>query len=191
MHRKHDHSCDGKQLAFQEEALELEGNRGETAISPYDRKDDDAGQELIQGSVWLKDSRYDWAVCSNNGHSHLLRTEQGGLHSLGAPILEKISRRERLCSSPHSSLELEWENEVGLTPPQQCDSVTEDDFVYIPGADTSSNHSTPISNENDLEWDGDLASVQISGFDLGTERLISEIEHMTAEALKEPVAVVR
>ncbi|KAK8781892.1 hypothetical protein V5799_016766, partial [Amblyomma americanum] len=65
--------------------------------------------------------------------------------------------RERLNSSPHSSLDLEWENEVGLTPPQQCASAADDDFVYVPGADTCSNHSTPLSNENDLEWDGDLS----------------------------------
>ncbi|XP_064458453.1 uncharacterized protein LOC135368846 isoform X2 [Ornithodoros turicata] len=175
-------------LAFQEEALELEGNKGDVTTSPYDLKDD-AEQSLIPDSTWMKESAYDWALSSNNGLTHLVRAEPGGLHC--TPMLVRLSKRERLCSSPHSSLELEWENEVGLTPPQQCDSVTEDDFVYVPGADTSSNHSTPLSNENDLEWDGDLASVQISGFDPDTEQLISEIEHMTSEALKEPAAAVR
>ncbi|KAL1440609.1 hypothetical protein MTO96_001161 [Rhipicephalus appendiculatus] len=99
--------------------------------------------------------------------------------------------RERLNSSPHSSLDLEWENEVGLTPPQRCASAADDDFVYVPGADTCSNHSTPLSNENDLEWDGDLSSVQIGGFDMETEQLISEIEQMTADALKEPSGASR
>ncbi|KAM7305757.1 uncharacterized protein ISCGN_015653, partial [Ixodes scapularis] len=100
--------------------------------------------------------------------------------------------RDRLNSSPHSSIDLEWENEVGLTPPNQFPaSATDDDFVCVPGADTCSNHSTPLSNENDLEWDGDLSSVQMSGFDMETEQLISEIEQMTAEALREPVGVVR
>lgn len=47
----------------------------------------------------------------------------------------------------------------GLTPPclESELPAAEDDFVCIPGAETCSNHSTPLSNENDLEWDGDLS----------------------------------
>ncbi|XP_035225933.1 uncharacterized protein LOC118198381 isoform X2 [Stegodyphus dumicola] len=70
-----------------------------------------------------------------------------GACSNGKPLKEQAS-----CSSPSSSVELEWENEDGLSP-----------VTHIPGPDDISSDtasclsqlSTPVSNGNEeLEWDG-------------------------------------
>lgn len=188
-----------KKLAFhQEDALELE-EEAKALPDTVEAPPISAGQRVVMRSKLSKEDN--WTGADHNawalaGEEEILNAAklrcQGHLPScpqFQAKAWEK--ERERLNSSPHSSLDLEWENEVGLTPPQQCASAADDDFVYVPGADTCSNHSTPLSNENDLEWDGDLSSVQIGGFDMETEQLISEIEQMTADALKEPSGASR
>lgn len=188
-----------KQLAFhQEDALELEE---EAKVQPPSAADETpplvGGQRVVVRSRLAKEDN--WTGADHNawalaGEEEILNVTKLHSHLPSCPqFLTKTweKERERLNSSPHSSLDLEWENEVGLTPPQQCTSAADEDFVYVPGADTCSNHSTPISNENDLEWDGDLSSVQIGGFDMETEQLISEIEQMTADALKEPSGASR
>lgn len=186
-----------KQLAFhQEDALELEE---EARVQPSAAETPPlvGGQRVVVRSRLAKEDN--WTGADHNawaltGEDEILNVTKLRSHLPSCPqFLTKTweKDRERLNSSPHSSLDLEWENEVGLTPPQQCTSAADEDFVYVPGADTCSNHSTPISNENDLEWDGDLSSVQIGGFDMETEQLISEIEQMTADALKEPSGASR
>lgn len=186
-----------KQLAFhQEDALELEE---ESKVQPSAAETPPlvGGQRVVVRSRLAKEDN--WTGADHNawaltGEEEILNVTRLRSHLPSCPqFLTKTweKERERLNSSPHSSLDLEWENEVGLTPPQQCTSAADEDFVYVPGADTCSNHSTPISNENDLEWDGDLSSVQIGGFDMETEQLISEIEQMTADALKEPSGASR
>lgn len=188
-----------KKLAFhQEDALELE-EEAKALPDTVEVPPISAGQRVVMRSKLSKEDN--WTGADHNawalaGEEEILNAAQlrcqGHLPScpqFQAKAWEK--ERERLNSSPHSSLDLEWENEVGLTPPQRCASAADDDFVYVPGVDTCSNHSTPLSNENDLEWDGDLSSVQIGGFDMETEQLISEIEQMTADALKEPSGASR
>ncbi|KAG8183134.1 hypothetical protein JTE90_024436 [Oedothorax gibbosus] len=76
-------------------------------------------------------------------------------------------------SSPSSSVDLEWENEDGLSP------VTHFSAREDPSSDTAdcSQLSTPVSNGNEeLEWDGHFTSTHITQLDMETERLISEIE---------------
>lgn len=188
-----------KKLAFhQEDALELE-EEAKALSDAVEAPPISAGQRVVMRSKLSKEDN--WTGADHNawalaGEEEILNAAklrcQGHLPScpqFQAKAWEK--ERERLNSSPHSSLDLEWENEVGLTPPQRCASAADEDFVYVPGPDTCSNHSTPLSNENDLEWDGDLSSVQIGGFDMETEQLISEIEQMTADALKEPSSASR
>lgn len=95
--------------------------------------------------------------------------------------------RDRLhtySSTPPSSLDLEWENEIGIAASQQLPHADEDYSMMM--SDTNSvysNCSTQTSNGNELEWDGDFTSAHISELDLETERLISEIEQMTSDAL--------
>lgn len=188
-----------KKLAFhQEDALELE-EEAKAQPDSVEAPPISAGQRVVVRSRlakednWTGADRNAWALAGEEDILNAAKLRcQGHLPScpqFQAKAWEK--ERERLNSSPHSSLDLEWENEVGLTPPQRCASAADDDFVYVPGVDTCSNHSTPLSNENDLEWDGDLSSVQIGGFDMETEQLISEIEQMTADALKEPSGASR
>ncbi|GFY52226.1 uncharacterized protein TNIN_175961 [Trichonephila inaurata madagascariensis] len=95
---------------------------------------------------------------------------------------EKHLKDHASCSSPSSSVELEWENEDGLSP-----------VTHLPGRDDSSSDtasclselSTPVSNGNEeLEWDGHFTSTHISQLDMETERLISEIERLTTGALQ-------
>ncbi|XP_023223954.1 uncharacterized protein LOC111625141 isoform X3 [Centruroides sculpturatus] len=65
--------------------------------------------------------------------------------------------------TPGSSLDLEWENEAGLTPPPHYLIPTTDDLTWFVLSENSSNHShpsTPVSNGNDLEWD--FTSVQVT-----------------------------
>ncbi|XP_077530954.1 uncharacterized protein LOC144142995 isoform X2 [Haemaphysalis longicornis] len=189
----------GKLAFHQEDALELEE---EAKVQPPSAAAAETpplvgGQRVVVRSRLAKEDN--WTGADHNawalaGEEEILNVTKLRSHLPSCPqFLTKTweKERERLNSSPHSSLDLEWENEVGLTPPQQCTSAADEDFVYVPGADTCSNHSTPISNENDLEWDGDLSSVQIGGFDMETEQLISEIEQMTADALKEPSGASR
>nr|XP_050050623.1 AP-1 complex-associated regulatory protein-like isoform X1 [Dermacentor andersoni] len=188
-----------KKLAFhQEDALELE-EEAKAQPDTVEAPPISVGQRVVMRSNLAKEDN--WTGADHNawalaGEEEILNTAklrcQG--HLPNCPQFQTKAwdkERERLNSSPHSSLDLEWENEVGLTPPQRCASATDDDFVYVPGVDTCSNHSTPLSNENDLEWDGDLSSVQIGGFDMETEQLISEIEQMTVDALKEPSGASR
>ncbi|XP_077505795.1 uncharacterized protein LOC144115332 isoform X2 [Amblyomma americanum] len=195
-----------EKLAFhQEDALELEEEAKMQQPDSVEVPPASVGQRVVMRSRLSKEDNWTgadhsaWALAGEEEILNVTRLQcQGHLPSLlavlsGPQFQAKAweKERERLNSSPHSSLDLEWENEVGLTPPQQCASAADDDFVYVPGADTCSNHSTPLSNENDLEWDGDLSSVQIGGFDMETEQLISEIEQMTADALKEPSGASR
>ncbi|CAN8020173.1 unnamed protein product [Ixodes persulcatus] len=188
-----------RKLAFQEETLELEEEAKQCEdignLPPLAQ-----GQKVVVRAKLAKDANWTGAMQDKwvlNGEEEILNVARlkDSAHLSNCPLVHgKVwdKERDRLNSSPHSSIDLEWENEVGLTPPNQFPaSATDDDFVCVPGADTCSNHSTPLSNENDLEWDGDLSSVQMSGFDMETEQLISEIEQMTAEALREPVGVVR
>uniref|UniRef100_G3MKB1 Uncharacterized protein n=1 Tax=Amblyomma maculatum TaxID=34609 RepID=G3MKB1_AMBMU len=189
-----------EKLAFhQEDALELEEEAKMQQSDAAEVPPASVGQRVVMRSRLSKEDNWtgadhsSWALAGEEEILNVTKLQcEGHLPScpqFHAKTWEK--ERERLNSSPHSSLDLEWENEVGLTPPQQCASAADDDFVYVPGADTCSNHSTPLSNENDLEWDGDLSSVQIGGFDMETEQLISEIEQMTADALKEPSGASR
>lgn len=122
-----------------------------------------SGQETTLGVTRLKDTGHldncEWAIMAISVDKHFL-VICNLFPSLTGPLLHgRPWQRERLGSSPHSSIDLEWENEVGLTPPclESELPAAEDDFVCIPGAETCSNHSTPLSNENDLEWDGDLS----------------------------------
>ncbi|CAN7938672.1 unnamed protein product [Ixodes hexagonus] len=188
-----------RKLAFQEETLELEEEA---------KQCDDIGNvpplaqgqkvelraKLARDATWTGAVQDKWILTGEEEILNAARLKDSG-HLSNCPLVHGKfwdKERDRLNSSPHSSIDLEWENEVGLTPPNQFPaSTTDDDFVCVLAADTCSNHSTPLSNENDLEWDGDLSSVQMSGFDMETEQLISEIEQMTAEALREPVGVVR
>ncbi|XP_077505799.1 uncharacterized protein LOC144115332 isoform X6 [Amblyomma americanum] len=195
----------GKLAFHQEDALELEEEAKMQQPDSVEVPPASVGQRVVMRSRLSKEDNWTgadhsaWALAGEEEILNVTRLQcQGHLPSLlavlsGPQFQAKAweKERERLNSSPHSSLDLEWENEVGLTPPQQCASAADDDFVYVPGADTCSNHSTPLSNENDLEWDGDLSSVQIGGFDMETEQLISEIEQMTADALKEPSGASR
>nr|XP_050050625.1 uncharacterized protein LOC126546948 isoform X2 [Dermacentor andersoni] len=188
----------GKLAFHQEDALELE-EEAKAQPDTVEAPPISVGQRVVMRSNLAKEDN--WTGADHNawalaGEEEILNTAklrcQG--HLPNCPQFQTKAwdkERERLNSSPHSSLDLEWENEVGLTPPQRCASATDDDFVYVPGVDTCSNHSTPLSNENDLEWDGDLSSVQIGGFDMETEQLISEIEQMTVDALKEPSGASR
>ncbi|KAL3242758.1 hypothetical protein MRX96_002521 [Rhipicephalus microplus] len=188
-----------KKLAFhQEDALELE-EEAKALPDAVEAPPISAGQRVVMRSKLSKEDNWTgadhnaWALAGEeeilNAAKLRCQGHQPSCPQFQAKAWEK--ERERLNSSPHSSLDLEWENEVGLTPPQRCASAADEDFVYVPGPDTCSNHSTPLSNENDLEWDGDLSSVQIGGFDMETEQLISEIEQMTADALKEPSSASR
>ncbi|GIX79974.1 hypothetical protein CDAR_577371 [Caerostris darwini] len=95
---------------------------------------------------------------------------------------QKHPKEGASCSSPSSSVELEWENEDGLSP-----------VTHIPGRDDPSSDtasclselSTPVSNGNEeLEWDGHFTSTHISQLDMETERLITEIERLTSGALQ-------
>lgn len=101
----------------------------------------------------------------------------------------------------------------GLTPPTNvAASVTDDDDITSMAITSTpsnvSRRSTPLSNGNDLEWDGDFNrsvvyilhrtrpsllmfikygcfSTHVTDIDTETEQLITEIERMTSKALSE------
>ncbi|EEC16993.1 hypothetical protein IscW_ISCW022230 [Ixodes scapularis] len=120
-------------LAFQEETLELEEEAKQCEdignLPPLAQ-----GQKVVVRAKLAKDANWTGAMQDKwvlNGEEEILNVA-------------------RLKDSAHLS--------NCLTPPNQFPaSATDDDFVCVPGADTCSNHSTPLSNENDLEWDGDLS----------------------------------
>ncbi|XP_013784780.2 AP-1 complex-associated regulatory protein-like isoform X1 [Limulus polyphemus] len=144
---------------------------------------------------WLGDDPQNWHIAGNDDfdsssdHSKVqdeslvpLFTGQKSLSSSVNHLLVR-DRLTTLNTTPPSSIDLEWEDEAGLTLP-----APEEEIASTFVSETTSNRSvrsTPPSNGNELEWDGEFTSVQMSQLDLETEQLISEIEKMTAEALND------
>ncbi|XP_046392629.1 uncharacterized protein LOC124160696 isoform X2 [Ischnura elegans] len=100
-------------------------------------------------------------------------------------------------STPHSSIDLEWEPEGLILPevPARLATIEDKELDYPVSAVCTSSQSAPwsrMSSPNSLEWDpceedggvvGD--SSVIYGEDAETEQLISEIEQLTSRALRE------
>lgn len=113
---------------------------------------------------WLKDAE-DWKSSdfgSQGETSHieatvpLLRCESSIADTNSVAGSQKWERLPAGNGTSGSSIDLEWENEAGLTPPPHFIIPTTDDLTWLGLSDISSNHShpsTPVSNGNDLEWD--------------------------------------
>lgn len=76
-----------------------------------------SGQETTLGVTRLKDTGHldncEWAIMAISVDKHFL-VICNLFPSLTGPLLHgRPWQRERLGSSPHSSIDLEWENEVG------------------------------------------------------------------------------
>ncbi|CAL1295387.1 unnamed protein product [Larinioides sclopetarius] len=164
------------QLGVDNEELELQE---ETVAAELFREADKIKQiaenstELINPAKLALDTTARWERI----HTSTKEAQEKGETSNGKHLKDQAS-----CSSPSSSVELEWENEDGLSP-----------VTHMPGRDDPSSDtasclselSTPVSNGNEeLEWDGHFTSTHISQLDMETERLISEIERLTSGALQ-------
>nr|XP_015910743.1 uncharacterized protein LOC107441864 isoform X2 [Parasteatoda tepidariorum] len=104
--------------------------------------------------------------------------------NFGDVSINEKQKKDASCSSPTSSVDLEWETEQGLSPVSHMPG--KDDISSDTTASCGSRASTPVSNGNEeLEWDGHFTSTQISQLDMETERLITEIELLTTGALQE------
>lgn len=131
---------------------------------------------------WLKDAE-DWRSKSQfNSHGEisqmevtvpLLRCDSSIADSNSITESQKWEKLPAENGTPGSSLDLEWENEAGLTPPPHYLIPTTDDLTWYVLSENSSNHSqpsTPVSNGNDLEWD--FTSVQVT--ENNKEQVISD-----------------
>ncbi|KAF8769830.1 hypothetical protein HNY73_017437 [Argiope bruennichi] len=171
-------SCVRSQLGVDNEELELQE---EIVATEFFKEADKIKQiaenstELINPAKLALDTTARWERFHTNS-----KESQG--QEKGETSNEKPLKEQASCSSPSSSVELEWENEDGLSP-----------VTHIPGRDDPSSDtasclselSTPVSNGNEeLEWDGHFTSTHISQLDMETERLISEIERLTSGALQ-------
>ncbi|KAF8769832.1 hypothetical protein HNY73_017437 [Argiope bruennichi] len=162
---------DNEELELQEEIVATEFFKEADKIKQIAEN----STELINPAKLALDTTARWERFHTNS-----KESQG--QEKGETSNEKPLKEQASCSSPSSSVELEWENEDGLSP-----------VTHIPGRDDPSSDtasclselSTPVSNGNEeLEWDGHFTSTHISQLDMETERLISEIERLTSGALQ-------
>ncbi|KAG8190867.1 hypothetical protein JTE90_010292 [Oedothorax gibbosus] len=61
-------------------------------------------------------------------------------------------------ATPNSSVDLEWENEIGFNSSNNLGAMEEPQWtVLTENTNTNNSHrSSPLSNSNGLEWDGDF-----------------------------------
>ncbi|XP_076368247.1 uncharacterized protein LOC143255831 isoform X2 [Tachypleus tridentatus] len=200
-----------KRLVQKEESMEME-----ITVSNETRQEAARMERLVQSPDimnpaklvfhsehfgWLGDEPQNWIIggdeeCdTSSNHSKVddsLVTLLSRQTSLNTSVNHLLTR-DRLTtfnSTPPSSIDLEWEDEAGLTPPPPSLLIPDDDGISAFVSDTTSRsiRSTPPSNGNELEWDGEFNSNEteyMSTFDQEAEQLISKIEKMTAEALLE------
>ncbi|XP_035225934.1 uncharacterized protein LOC118198381 isoform X3 [Stegodyphus dumicola] len=141
-------SCVRSQLGAENEEMELQEEAAAEACQEALRikKLAENSTELINPAKLALDSNALRKAEKDYLYKEADVSEKGAC-SNGKPLKEQAS-----CSSPSSSVELEWENEDGLSP-----------VTHIPGPDDISSDtasclsqlSTPVSNGNEeLEWDG-------------------------------------
>ncbi|XP_035221667.1 AP-1 complex-associated regulatory protein-like [Stegodyphus dumicola] len=81
-----------------------------------------------------------------------------------------------LGATPGSSVDLEWENEIGFNSSSNIGATEELQWMVLTENTNNSWRSSPISNSNGLEWDGDFTSVDISDLVAETQRLTVDVE---------------
>ncbi|GIY15587.1 hypothetical protein CEXT_602792 [Caerostris extrusa] len=64
-------------------------------------------------------------------------------------------------ATPGSSVDLEWENEIGFNS-SNFGATEELQWTVLTENTNNSYRSSPLSNSNGLEWDGDFTSVDVS-----------------------------
>lgn len=90
-------------------------------------------------------------------------------------------RWEQIGTASGSSVDLEWENEIGLTPPSNIGLPEELTWNLVTETTNTSWRSSPISISNGLEWDGDYTSVEVSEFIQETQKLIDDMDQRTMD----------
>ncbi|XP_054716466.1 uncharacterized protein LOC129225941 [Uloborus diversus] len=106
------------------------------------------------------------------------------------PLLHRESSFAETCSfagsqkweqisagvTPGSSVDLEWENEIGFNSSANFGATEELQWMVLTENTNNSWRSSPVSNSNGLEWDGDFTSVDISEIITETQRLTTDLE---------------
>ncbi|XP_015910745.1 uncharacterized protein [Parasteatoda tepidariorum] len=174
-------SCVRGQLGFENEEVELQEEA--VAIDAYNEaikvKDiAEKSTELINPAKLAVDN------VSHYNIERFYSVSSRSRANFGDVSINEKQKKDASCSSPTSSVDLEWETEQGLSPVSHMPG--KDDISSDTTASCGSRASTPVSNGNEeLEWDGHFTSTQISQLDMETERLITEIELLTTGALQE------
>ncbi|XP_022244387.1 uncharacterized protein LOC106459935 isoform X2 [Limulus polyphemus] len=169
-----------KKLMQKEESLEME-----ITMTIEGRKEAARMESLTQSSDimnpaklvfhsehfgWLGDDPQNWITAGDeecdttSNHSKVddsLVTLLSRQRSLNSSVNHLLTR-DRLTtfnSTPPSSIDLEWDDEAGLTPPPPPSLLAPDDdgiSAFVSDTTSRSIRSTPPSNGNELEWDGEF-----------------------------------
>ncbi|GFY66679.1 uncharacterized protein TNIN_381331 [Trichonephila inaurata madagascariensis] len=124
------------------------------------------------------------------GALHHLKNMKSTAYFCYGPLLNRENSFADTCSNtgsqkwdqlstgatPGSSVDLEWENEIGFNSSSNFGATEELQWTVLTENTNNSYRSSPLSNSNGLEWDGDFTSVDVAEIVTETQRLTSELD---------------
>ncbi|CAL1297132.1 unnamed protein product [Larinioides sclopetarius] len=177
-----------------EEFLELEQRADEAARTPT-YGDDGASENVKPAKLNYKRTNFSWLKNENemfSGALNHLKNMKSPVDSI-MPLLNRENSYADTCSNagsqkwdqlstgatPGSSVDLEWENEIGFHSSSNFGATEEPQWTVLTENTNNTNNSyrsSPLSNSNGLEWDGDFTSVDVTEIIAETQRLTSELD---------------
>ncbi|GIY89099.1 hypothetical protein CDAR_100432 [Caerostris darwini] len=174
----------------EEEFLELEQRAENAAQTPTSAKEG-ASEKTKPAKLTFKKANFGWLKNDNemlSGALHHLKNMKSPADSV-MPLLNRENSFADTCSNtgsqkwdqlstgatPGSSVDLEWENEIGFNS-SNFGATEELQWTVLTENTNNSYRSSPLSNSNGLEWDGDFTSVDVSEIVAETQRLTSELD---------------
>ncbi|GFR12294.1 uncharacterized protein TNCT_258621 [Trichonephila clavata] len=152
------------------------------------------GCHKMSKSFWSlnKETNFGWLKNENemlSGALHHLKNMKSPADSV-MPLLNRENSFADTCSNtgsqkwdqlstgatPGSSVDLEWENEIGFNSSSNFGATEELQWTVLTENTNNSYRSSPLSNSNGLEWDGDFTSVDVAEIVTETQRLTSELD---------------
>ncbi|GFV19042.1 uncharacterized protein TNCV_4759271 [Trichonephila clavipes] len=175
----------------EQEFLELE-QRGEKEDQISNADKDGASDKPKPTKLTFKKTNFGWLKNENemlSGALHHLKNMKSPADSV-MPLLNRENSFADTCSNtgsqkwdqlstgatPGSSVDLEWENEIGFNSSSNFGATEELQWTVLTENTNNSYRSSPLSNSNGLEWDGDFTSVDVAEIVTETQRLTSELD---------------